>query len=109
MIFAVRAGNLYTDEHPKESPVDLDAADESLAAFEDPIVGYEQVDAHNLEVKKIRGLPSPREPTPAEVEQHNLSHIKFESWCPFCVSCRKPNDHHRTSRTERSIPRIVAD
>ena len=95
---------------PAASPVDLDAADEGLAVFNEPIVGFEKVGDHNLEVKRAKGLPSPKEPSASEVEQHNLTgHIKFESWCPFCVSCRKPNDHHRASASDRALPLIVAD
>ena len=83
---------------PRENPVDYDGADLELAALDDPVVGKRQMGSHDLQVKKVKGLPSPREPSAAEVEEHDRHHVKFESWCPFCVSCRKPNNHHRCSK-----------
>ena len=55
-------------------------------------------------------LPSPKEPTQAQRERHNICHWPYESWCPVCVATRRPNDHHRTClRTDREVPLLVAD
>ena len=41
-----------------------------------------------------KGLPSPSLPSKAEVEQHNLTHSPYRSWCPFCVAARRKNNAH---------------
>ena len=41
-----------------------------------------------------KGLPSPSLPSKAEVEHHNLTHLPYRSWCPFCVAARRKNNAH---------------
>ena len=54
--------------------------------------------------------PSPKCPTRVQRERHNLTHLPYESWCPFCVAARKPNTPHRRSHeSERELPLLVAD
>ena len=37
------------------------------------------------------------QPTRAQVEEHNATHLPFRSWCPFCVSGRRDGPaHHRS-------------
>ena len=83
------------------------------AVLGDPIVGTEVVtrDDRGQGALSPRGLPSPKEPTPAARELHNLTHQPPEFWCPFCVSGRRCNDPHRkvTKGEERKIPLLVGD
>ena len=81
--------------------------------LKDPIVGIEsttltadgQVGAHGP-----RELPSPRTPSDSERRKHDLTHLPYASWCPFCVACRRANSHHRRSHeSERTIPLLVGD
>ena len=45
-------------------------------------------------------LRDPGEPTQAEVDQHNLTHAAFRSWCPHCVRGRARNNPHRAVQRE---------
>ena len=59
-----------------------------------------------------KGLPSPGLPSNAEVEHHNLTHLPYRSWCPFCVAARRKNNAHFANRGEGvqslcSVPTIA--
>ena len=57
-----------------------------------------------------KGLPSPSLPSKAEVEHHNLTHLPYRSWCPFCVAARRKNNAHFANREEgRAKPLFCAD
>ena len=65
------------------------------------------VDADRLEESQApRGVAAPNEPSPTEVAKHNLTHFPYRSWCPHCLACRRPNNHHRQSNPSlrRKIP-----
>ena len=64
-------------------------------------------DQEKVEVKTLR---SPSRPTQAEVDEHNVSHIPFRDWCPFCVQGAAPNRHHSPmGNQEYQIPHIACD
>ncbi len=45
-----------------------------------------------------------------EVEEHNLDHSVFRSWCPHCVKGRAEAYGHRSSNNDkREVPVIVVD
>merc|ERR1712240_2189 len=46
-----------------------------------------------------------------EVEQHNVTHLPFRSWCPHCVSGKAQDRNHkkRENQDEKQIPEIVFD
>ena len=51
-------------------------------------------------------------PTPAEVRDHQLTHIPYQQWCEACVQGKARPDSHVASperRTERSITRLSFD
>ena len=57
------------------------------------------------EHRAIRPMRSPCEPTREEVEQHNLTHAQFRSWCPACVRGRGKNSpHYPVERDAEAIP-----
>lgn len=82
-----------------------------VAVLGDPIVGLEVIplDEHGPGALPARALASPPAPTPAQRAAHNLTHAKYESWCPFCVSCKRPNDHHRSQPNDRLQPLLVGE
>ena len=92
----------------EDEVVDLKKA----AVLGDLVVGTEAVTLNHRGqgALKARVLPSPKEPTQAAIDAHNITHMQFELWCPICVSCRRPNDHHRLSQdSSRQIPLLVGD
>ena len=40
------------------------------------------------EHEPIKIAPSPTLPSPAEVEEHNITHIPYRSWCSHCAKGR---------------------
>jgi hypothetical protein len=54
--------------------------------------------------------PSPILPTEQEVQQHDITHLPFRSWCPHCVSGKARNRPHRKLKDKvHQVPNIVVD
>ena len=101
------ASNAHVQEE-EDLVVDLKKA----AVLGEPIVGIEAItlDQRGPGALAARPLPSPKEPTQAAIDRHNLTHTPFEAWCPICIACRRCNDHHRLQKdSSRSIPLLVGD
>ena len=51
-------------------------------------------------------------PSAEEVDNHNLTHVPYQPWCPHCVRGRGKNDahrrHHQTAMHELKNPDMVA-
>ena len=92
-----------------QAPIQAEGRSAVAAAGDvvDDVVDCEE----DVEVQVPRGMPQPSQPSPQEVARHNLTHWPYRSWCPHCVSCRRPNSHHRKSRPSsfRNIPLCCAD
>ena len=54
------------------------------AVLGEPIVGVEAItlDHRGRGALPARPLPSPKEPTQAAIDRHNLTHLPYEPWCP---------------------------
>ncbi len=49
-------------------------------------------------------------PSDKEVEEHNLDHAVFRSWCPHCVKGRAESyGHVRKAKDEGAVPTIGVD
>ena len=91
-----------------DGPIDLKKA----AVLGDPIVGIEVVTLDHRGQGGIAAvqLPSPKEPTQAAIDRHNLTHWPYEARCPICVASRRPNCHHRLQLdSSRDIPLLVGE
>ena len=53
-----------------------------------------------VEGPEARGLPAPPEPTKAEVEWHNLTHVPPAPWCSVCVRGRGRDRRHEAQGAE---------
>ena len=51
----------------------------------------------------------PRTPSPAEVAEHELTHLPFRNWCRHCVKGRGKEAPHRKQTTETSVPELHLD
>jgi len=52
----------------------------------------------------------PEEPTKEEIEEHNINHTPFRSWCPQCVKARGRATHHKKhEEQEKAIPDFHID
>ena len=56
-----------------------------------------------------RPLRSPKVPTIAERERHSLTHLPYQSWCPYCVAGKRPNSPHRRLKASLEIPMLSGD
>ena len=91
---------------------------ESVGDAPYPAVTSEDLHAEHGDVLDAEGddvvqpalcLPCPKTPSDQEVALHNLTHLPYRSWCRHCVAARRPNTHHRTSPSHRTIPLLAAD
>ena len=48
----------------------------------------------DYEPMAVRTLVSPELPSQAEIDEHNVSHLPYRSWCRFCVMGRGKADFH---------------
>ena len=83
------------------------------AMLSDPIVGMEKVtweDGKGPGAIAAKPLPCPKPLSDAQRRIHDLTHLPYDPGCPICVSCRRPNDHHRPVKDrKRMIPFVVGD
>ena len=94
-----------------------DGAEEEVnpkhATLSDPIVGMDKVtweDGKGPGALAAKPLPSPKSMSDAQRRIHDPTHLPYEPGCPICVSCKRPNDHHRRAKDrERSILLVVGD
>ena len=56
-------------------------------------VGDENVDVDDAFIAK--GSPIPIKPSQREIDEHELTHLPFRSWCAHCVRARTMEDKHR--------------
>ena len=63
-------------------------------------------EAGGREAKKMQ---NPRMPTAAEVEEHNLTHLPFRSWCRHCVRGRGKEMPHKQMGDQPGMPELHVD
>ena len=57
--------------------------------------------------RKPTVMPSPEQPTEAEIREHEVTHLPPRSWCPHCVRGRAVNaPHHARSGEARETHRL---
>ena len=62
------------------------------------LIGFEQDAVGTAEAQPARPGIVPVLPSEAEVEQHDLTHLPFRSWCRHCVRAKgKESPHHESS------------
>ena len=57
-----------------------------------------------------RAIASPSTPTRQEIEEHELTHLPFRSWCRHCVRGRAKGDPHaQHQEDEHAMPMVCCD
>ena len=84
--------------------------DSGLCEKNDPI----EIDgamSEGIEVQEPKCLPCPIAPSQREIDEHNLTHANYRSWCPWCVAGRRPNTQHRSQADQppREVPALHLD
>ena len=60
--------------------------------------------------RKTKKMVNPLLPSAREVDEHNISHLPFRSWCPHCIKGRgREADHRRQPHTERGVDEFHLD
>ena len=82
---------------------------ESASAGEEPILGQSEHDAADTGARIPIKVADPRLPNADEIEQHNLTHLPYRSWCPHCVRGKGKTMDHRKVDRERTVREIHVD
>ena len=53
------------------------------------------------EALKAKALPNCCLPCHSEVEQHNITHLPFRDWCPYCVQGKAASYPHRKRKDKK--------
>ena len=57
-----------------------------------------------------RALPDPGQPTQKQIDEHNLDHMPYRSWCRECVQGRGRGEPHKSSGTrDAEVPTFTFD
>ena len=104
----VRPHELKREEHDGGNELHANEVEEE--ADEDEVM-QEQGEQIGLEASEARVLRKPTQPTKAEREEHEISHVPFRSWCEDCVQGRGIESPHKStgSREDDAVPLIGAD
>jgi hypothetical protein len=74
--------------------------------------GLEEEEAdEETEAVRVKPLPTPLEPTAADIAAHEVTHLPYRSWCPHCVRGKGKSKAHKTLEAERDhlVPTISCD
>ena len=85
------------------------APNEEDDQLDDPTGAPDGADAEESQASK--SLAGPHQPTQREIEEHEVSHLPFRSWCSACVRGRaKSQAHHLVDhKDDEAIPTISVD
>ena len=91
-----------------EAPLEFDPDDPVPAPCEDDDVF---VASDGGEFQAARGASTPKAPSKEAQARHNLTHLPYASWCPWCIMGRRNNAPHFRSKngSDRSLPLFVVD
>ena len=70
-----------------------------------------EIEEEDEEIVAARFRRLQAEPTREEIEEHNIDHARFRSWCPHCVRGRAKSFPHRHDKGKkiREVPKISID
>ena len=96
-------------EELAEAPLEFDPEDAGIAANGEREDVF--VDSDGGEFQAARAASSPKAPSGEIQVRHNLTHLPYANWCPWCVMGRRSNAPHYRSRdgSDRSLPLLVVD
>ena len=62
------------------------------------------------EGRKPNVIKEPKRPSQKEIDEHNVNHIPFRSWCKCCVMGAAPNiSHKKPGDNAYTIPHVSCD
>ena len=89
----------------------LDAPWTGSTNFEEQAEYKEHLDTDNEDPQaaKPAGGVTPKQPTPQERAEHNLTHLPYRAWCSTCVASTGKADSHTTAKHTSKLPVIQVD
>ena len=57
---------------------------------------------------KVKSVTDVYLPSQLEIDEHNLNHLPFRNWCPYCVQGKAVAGHHRRRRLEESAVPVIS-
>ena len=70
----------------------------------------EGLDGHEAGKRDTIRVATPYKPTRDEVEDHNLTHLPYRSWCRHCIRGRgKETSHQQQDGEDRTVPEFHMD
>ena len=62
------------------------------------------------EAQRPNIIRDPKKPSMKAVDSHNMTHLPFRDWCPYCVQGGAPNRSHvKQDNQGHDIPHIACD
>ena len=55
---------------------------------------------------KAMTMTMPTQPTPQEIEEHNITHMPYRSWCPICVQAKGRQANHPKQTSRQQIVKV---
>ena len=55
---------------------------------------------------KAKAMMQPVQPTPQEIQQHNLTHMPYRSWCPVCIQSRGRQTSHQQQTSKQPVIQV---
>ena len=108
-----RAGVKVNDEvtiRPKQERVSGERWVRGVGEEEEVEIEMEGADESAVGDKKVKKMQDPLLPSEKEVQEHQVTHLPFRSWCPHCVKGRAKEMHHRRQpHTERGVDEFHLD
>ena len=102
----IRPTETKRSRNGKESMVDggngdagRDGADENVKENVGRIIA--PVEEAVGEGTKPKPMRQPYQPTPAQIAEHELTHIPFRDWCVHCMKGRGQANHHRSDQNKK--------
>ena len=67
-------------------------------------------DSEEVEAIKVKQVKNVYLPSQLEIEEHNLTHLPFRDWCPYCVQGKGVSAGHKKRKIiENAVPVIAID
>ena len=101
---------------PGAGPVEGGEEEEAEEGPEEEQKVGEGPEQEEKEKARSKTRAAPEEPSEREREEHEMTHLPYQAWCPHCVAGKAPNEAHRKQEAEESkmieegkVPRIGID
>ena len=107
-------GPVQGEEGEMKDSLEVDEIDDEVVvqAMESDKEEEKADDDKEVESLTPRYMRDPGQPTQAEIDEHDILHLQYRSWCRWCVMGKGQSDHHTSSPKETeeiTVPTISID